>query len=497
MLEPPQPAATGRYASLLPWALLVMGLLVLGEFIAADSARLLKFAVVGGLSGLLLVALFQNFERYKTLIPVLLALLISQTGFAYAWRTGYFTSVNELLTLAILGLWIGRRMLLKQPLFPTRYFSRPLHLFVALAAAGVVTAFFWFKVARVNILVELKAYLLYAFYLFLIPDCIRDQRSLQRTLGLTLLFSLIPLVTALVGGMELSDLAEERLSVDSWGALNVFVGYQLPLVFVALGLMFTQGFARWRVPLILFCGMCCAALVLSKTRTGWIALAGGFVVFALLAQRKALLSLGALILAMAMLLSPLGESLERMFENRLVAETLTPDSSLQHRFVRMEIAWATAAAYPLTGTGWGGFLTLRIDGSLSELSTPLLPRWHNTYLEVLSQLGFPGLIAFLLFWWRILSVEGRRLRRVYFPAERALGVGLFVSLFCCLVYAAGEQQFYKIETASHSYFLAGLLLAAGRMQFQRTAELHRRLRQRAMTHTGRPDSWRLRRKLAP
>lgn len=158
--------------------------------------------------------------------------------------------------------------------------------------------------------------------------------------------------------------------------------------------------------------------------------------------------------------SPVGQTVETVVANRIVEQTLNPDSSLRDRYSRWEAAWDTAKTYPFTGSGWGALLPVAWDGTVSDTSTPLLPLWHNGYLEILSQLGIPGLLVFLMLWGKIMKVEGMSLYRLPRLKQPTINMGLFVAVITCLIYALAEQQFYRIETASHTYFLAGLLLAS-------------------------------------
>ena len=171
-----------------------------------------------------------------------------------------------------------------------------------------------------------------------------------------------------------------------------------------------------------------------------------------------------IIIAISIMYSPLGKHLEDVVTHRIVDETLKPDHSLRDRYSRWDAAWATAKTYPFTGSGWGGLLHVTVDGTVGDTSISLLPLWHNSYLEIMSQLGFPGLLAFLMLWGKIIKVEGMSLFRSKQSAQSMLNTGLFVGVITCLIYALAEQQFYRIETASHTYFLAGLLLAASKVK---------------------------------
>jgi O-antigen ligase len=192
-------------------------------------------------------------------------------------------------------------------------------------------------------------------------------------------------------------------------------------------------------------------------------LIAGIGIFFLLGHQKMVMAASIVILSGFILVSPLAGSVTGIVEDRIVKKTLTPDHALQERYNRWEVAWTTATTYPFSGSGWGGFLPIVAEGTVGEKSLPIPPRWHNSFMEVLSQLGFPGLLAFFWLWLKIMRREARTLMSVRDWEKHPAYLGLFVAVLTCLVYGLGEQQFFRIETASYSYFLAGLLITKGRM----------------------------------
>jgi O-antigen ligase len=419
-----------------------------------------KAVALSTLGFFLFFVLLFKYEKAKRYIPYILAILISQTGFAYEIKPGYYTSANEVLTVMIFLVWMARRILLRRQGIPPTYFSRELKIFIVVAMAGILTAYLIFQVEPLNIIIVFKSYILYLFYLFLIPDCIHSEKELRRVILFMLSLSIIPLFHGIIGSFSIEDLEVERLSLARWGALNIFVGYILPLFFIAFGFLL-QKKPRWLQFLTLcYMGLILYLIFVAQTRTAWASLAFCTGLFIFLVRQKMSALVVAVILAAGIMLSPMGGEVETVVRYRITEQTLTPDSALQDRYSRWEGAWETAKAYPLTGSGWGGVLRVMGDGSVEGPAIPLLPLWHNSYLEILSQLGFPGLLAFLLLWGRLVKTEAEKLYASPNIKYSALNRGLFVAVASCLIYALAEQQFYKIETASHSYFLVGLLMAA-------------------------------------
>jgi O-antigen ligase len=419
----------------------------------------LKFIIIGALNIGLLIALLINYEKTKRYIPYVLALYISQTGFTYEIEPGYQTSANEALTFALLIIWFVRKAIARRQLAMKPYFSRNVNIFLAVSFMGIIIAYFVFQVKPLNIFIVCKSYTLYLFYLYLIPDCVGSEKELKNIIVFMLILSLIPLYYAITGGMAIENIEYARPSVTGWGALNIFVGYILPIFFVLFGFLFYQK-QLWKKLIILFyMSIIIYVLIFAQTRTGWVGLIAGTGLFIFMTKRKIMAIAASTILLTGLILSPLGENVERVVTKRIVEQTLNPDHSLRERYSRWDGAWITVKTYPLTGSGWGGLLPIYGDDTIGDESTPLLPLWHNGYLEILSQLGFPGLLAFLLLWLKILKVEGM----TFFWSKQSqllmLNMGIFIGVITCLIYALAEQQFYRIETASHTYFLTGLLLA--------------------------------------
>lgn len=419
-----------------------------------------KFITVGAVNIFLVLALLFNYEKNKRYIPYVLAFYIANTGFTFEYKTGYQSSANEVLTVSLLIIWLVRRMVSQGSLSRRPYFSTNAKVFLLFSVVGVMTAYFGFEVKPLNILTLFKSYTLYLFYLFLIPDCVRSEKELHNLLIFILIVSLLPLYYAVTGSMSIENIVEERLPITGWGTLNIFVGYILPVFFVAFSLLLQRG-VRWQKFVILLY-MCTVVYVLflSQTRTGWGALIAGAGLLAFMTRKKMLAVAASIILLIGLMVSPAGETIEKVVTQRIVEQTLNPDQSLRERYSRWEGAWDTAKTYPFTGSGWGALLPVAWDGTVGDTSTPLLPLWHNGYLEVMSQLGIPGLLVFLLLWGKIMKVEGMSLYRTPRSRQSAINIGLFVAVVACLIYALAEQQFYRIETASHTYFLAGLLIAS-------------------------------------
>jgi O-antigen ligase len=134
-------------------------------------------------------------------------------------------------------------------------------------------------------------------------------------------------------------------------------------------------------------------LVLSNSRGGLGAFLAGLTTFALLSRRRAALSVMIVVVLAALLLAlPGGDAFLTRFGSLL-------DSGEVARTTLYELAVNAISLRPWTGWGLGSF-----EGVYSLLQPPTEPafyeRAHNTYLELMLELGIPfGLTLPLIALW--------------------------------------------------------------------------------------------------
>jgi len=423
-----------------------------------DLTWMVKAAVLG--SGLVILVLFMFVKLHAALkvMPLIIVILMSQTGYSYKLGQG-FTSVLEVLTISVLITVLLSRALSGKEVFYRTFLDWKLYVYSLVSLIAVITGVV-FGVDKLNILLEFKSYTLYVVYVFILGTVIREWRQLNYLVGLILIMSLIPVVYALMGVFDIENPVAERLEVVHWGPLNIYMGYIVPLFFLAIYCFFKTRRIWLKVALGVYLGVVTYSIFLSQTRSAWIALAVGIVLFTIVGRRKIFIGVIVSLIFAILAYAPLGEKAGSVAKRRMIEETfLSPDHSLRTRYESWETAWSVFKRYPVTGTGWGSFFIELDDGQLSSRSLHFLPRWHNSYLEILSQAGLLGLISFLLVWYTLLTRAFKEILKRS-STDQELLIGLTCAVVSCLVYAMGEQQFYRIETACLTWFLVGLLVAA-------------------------------------
>jgi putative inorganic carbon (hco3(-)) transporter len=200
------------------------------------------------------------------------------------------------------------------------------------------------------------------------------------------------------------------------------------------------------------------ALLLTLSRGAWLGTVAGLCVLAIflrLRRLAALLGLLAFVFVAIQLAQPGSSTIVSV---RLNATAQT-DPTLGERQGYYALGEQVLLHYPF-GAGWGAAFILGPSGLQADHNPNDWPWYHNDYLQLATQVGIPGLIAFA---WIFLYVFRRAVqtsRRVRNRGEFAVIVGLVAALAGMLVQAGTDQFFWRTDIAPHIWILVGLLLAA-------------------------------------
>jgi len=421
----------------------------------------LKLIILCYLLFFLFVYTIADWNKRKYVFILFLIGLFSESGFNYHLQVSdsviptSFSEAVYFLLLLIMGLaWVWQRKAIS-----LIGLERPIRVYLLFALVGVFTAIY-FDVNFVNIIIEVKSYVVYIFYLYLIPFLLNKKEDVTRSLWALIILSLVPLLYVLPNLHGLSALEHERVQFTQyWGPLNVFVGYISPVTFIAIALYLTTTRLILKASLLVFIIFSLYVLFYSETRGAWGSVFISFLLFTFLSKKKIHLGVALVMLAALIFYTGSIEKMKSIIEHRIGEETIeSMDSSLKNRIDRWDSAQNIFKAHPLTGNGWGGNLMMLKDGKVSEVSSRYLPAWHNSFLEILSQLGIFGALAFFWIWYRIFKLSYTAWRESNDSKDRLILAGLISAVLFMFLYSFGEQQFYRIETASVSWFIIGLLM---------------------------------------
>ncbi len=235
-------------------------------------------------------------------------------------------------------------------------------------------------------------------------------------------------------------------SYGTLGNPDMMGGFLVFVLFVAIGVALTEDSARWRIPAWASAALCAAATVTTYSRAAWLGVLVGFAVLAILAQRlrlpvdrRIILSVMAIMLvaAVAVSLRPTTRGGATDVGNRLTSAVSVTDPNSAARLEVWSLLLEAAAQRPITGYGPESITLMtepiRSVGSTSTAAPDIV--WgaaHNIPLQMLSDLGIPG----LLLWLGVFaSVAVTSMRRLSGWGDRAPGARVALALVWCGVAA--------------------------------------------------------------
>ena len=191
-----------------------------------------------------------------------------------------------------------------------------------------------------------------------------------------------------------------------------------------------------RLLLLATCVLLVAALVLSWSRGAWLGALAAVAVMSALLPRRTWLGVGAVALAIAVLLSANAIGLlpgairARLTDFTQQAQVYDvrgvgindANYAVLERLAHWQAAGEMIRYHPWTGVGFSNYEPVYSQYAL--MNWPIaLGHAHNYYLNVAAELGVPGLVFYALLWGAIFWQTARALRRGS-GWERGLALGL-------------------------------------------------------------------------
>ncbi|MGI6143027.1 MAG: O-antigen ligase family protein [bacterium] len=195
-------------------------------------------------------------------------------------------------------------------------------------------------------------------------------------------------------------------------------------------------------------------LVLTMSRSGWLAFAAGMAVFAVLLDRRLIwVGLGLGILSLPVLLN------SDVFLQRLLSIFSLKDSSNVHRIVVWQETLVMIREFWATGVGLGhrAFRFLYPYFAFDRSKFPY--HSHNTYLQVAVETGLFGLAALLLYLGSVLKGTVRQIFGKGHPFDRTMLVAAAASLAGIMVFGLFESVLYLPKIIIMFWTVLGITLA--------------------------------------
>jgi putative inorganic carbon (HCO3(-)) transporter len=236
------------------------------------------------------------------------------------------------------------------------------------------------------------------------------------------------------------------------------------------------------------------AVILTQSRTAWVALGcAGLVIVSQLGRRGWLLLL-LLAVGGATIVAALGPS--RLMSQFIVydaqqisAEALIQDRNLAGRLILWQRALHGLADAPLTGMGLAAFEVVsqqpypQVTGYRPD---PDMSHVHNIVLQVGVDLGTPGMVAFVSLLVMMGTLLWRLVQRSSRPSPlHTWSLGLLASFVAYLVYSMLDAITLGARPSVMVWFLFGLALGAG--EWGKTITKHSRQRRRRTQKGGAMD----------
>jgi putative inorganic carbon (HCO3(-)) transporter len=416
------------------WLAVPAAVLAAAVAVASAFAPLLALAAVGG--ALMLALVFAN---ATALLFVLVAAFPWDDALAFPTET---VSVVKILGALVLVGYLIRLFAVEEPIS----LPAPLGWLAALTVWVLLATLLSPDIGES--LAKTLRYLLFASFFFLYVQLVRTRAAVTASLRVLLLSlsaaSMVALISFLTQGYGLAS--------GPVGDPNDFA-YLLASALPLAGYLIVDD-RRYRAVWVLATIPVVAALLATFSRGALVGILA-LVVWAVLTRR---VPLGGVLAgaAAAMVILVLALAFWRpLIDERVQAKGTVASANVQSRQALWRGALRMAADRPLTGVGPGRFGIASPAYVTDEVLVLKQPVVHNSYLEVLAELGAPALIAFLGFLvaaWRCTQAAIARGKR-----EGGLGrVRLATAVQASLVVAVVSGAFISAQVIVPMWLFAAL-----------------------------------------
>lgn len=403
--------ATARDRRIPDWyvvAALVVGGLVLGSLVGSTSPRL-ALALSFGILALCGFAYLAGF-RFEGLV---LAFLVIRSALDAQSSDGTGGEVSKLSAVAAAGflvmalLWVIMHVAGGQRLRLGRSYVRlPA---VALVAAGFASALS--SSAPLTSAQEAVRVMAAVGMLLVLEVLMRQPGMVTRVLVAVYASALIPLLVALGqaatgGGTEIGGFRRVTGTFDHPNPLAIYLTF---LVVMGAGL-YRWIDARWRLPLVVLLAVAWGVLLLTYTRSAWIAAVIGIIVVGVLQSRRLIYAVIAGILAVLLLVPSI---VARFSDVGSTQYTGAAGDSLTWRFQYWLDLLPLVERSPLTGIGLKMIQYSTTDGKNA----------HDDFLRSFVEMGIFGLAAYVALLLALVWTARQALRATHNGLERGIAVG--------------------------------------------------------------------------
>ena len=318
--------------------------------------------------------------------------------------------------------------------------------------------------------------------------CARDATGLSRAGGLNGLwqrFNALPRPLQLIGAflavsvfVSLIGIAQKLLGVAGEGIWsdpdqfpdlkvrvfstlvnpNILAGYLVLVISYCTAFFnMTKEHRPWRGVFAAAGALAALCLLYTYSRGNWLACAAMLLAFCVLFCPKAV---GPVLAAGAIALAVGGPAVLQ----RLSSITSGEDTSAALRIAYFESTTAVIEDFPL-GVGWYGYRFVYPDYNFYlEDTSVIMYHCHNIFLNVCAELGYHGLLVFLLIWWGIflpaawrLAYHGRSL------GLKAMGRGYVLATVGIAIGGLTDHVYFNTQMGLCFWLLGGLTMLCSKL----------------------------------
>jgi len=318
----------------------------------------------------------------------------------------------------------------------------------------------------------------YAAFLFFVPAVVTSRKRLNVAIKATMIAAAISVIQPFL-----------------WrGFDGVYWQYGILFFFLLIPVIRWQRYWPVRGLLVIATSW---AILTSEGRSIWVAMAGAFLFFFVLATQRnwirkrlrssliALAVAGVLMVSgIAIAYDSLGTSIATELEtlnpaNYLDLSPSTESASVNNARVRLKMWYDVlqeSINHPLLGVGLGtpfyyeGVNEAAVFNESAGWAHPGYNAPHNSYVHILLRMGFPGLIAYLLFWGQFLWWAVRSIRKMDDAWLRNCALALALSVFYVLTVGLTAPALENPYTGCVLWLLAGTLVVTVRLQYRDTSK---------------------------
>ncbi|MBI3193480.1 MAG: O-antigen ligase family protein, partial [Ignavibacteriae bacterium] len=259
---------------------------------------------------------------------------------------------------------------------------------------------------------------------------------------------------------SITILGSGREVISTLGNATYFAGYIVFLIPFLLGLMLKKhNSTSLQIMLALFILTALMLLIKTESRSAWVGAFAGIALFVLLnfkSQKHRLFGIGAVLILsiIGYLVFPdiIHKRITSIFE-------LNPQSSSPRRLYFYEGAWNAFLDSPIIGQGLGNFTVFLPQFRSADYwiyqSEDIVPHAHNEFLEILSETGILGLVAFLFVVIIFVVQTLKRANDVTNP-KRALVIGYLCAIISILIDNLFSLNLRTVPVAVGFWMILGL-----------------------------------------